>query len=221
MTTMTRFPTGLGFGTQKVPANYISVAGIETPTALLHGGGSTALPVTTGTANKNFLGYFVKTTAASGDCRGMYMRLYLGGTGGYGDAIRAYATVSGTGYSYASGLHATMSINAGATVTGSGSGLRATLGAAAESRTLDGALSAVHVCSDIGTGNTLPTVNGFLRFTDDGAVRINNLAVIPNAANGTLLAAHTTQGMTHSIKIISEDGTPYFIMCASEDTNRS
>lgn len=149
------------------------------------------------------------------------MRLYLGGTGGYGDAIRAYATVTGTGYQYATGLHSSMSINAGATVTGSGSGLRATLGAAAATRTLVGALSAVHACSDIGTGNTLPTVHGFMRFTDDGAVRVSNLAVIPNASNGTIFATHTTQTMTHSIKIISEDGTAYYIMCTNAATNRS
>lgn len=218
---MNRFPNGISFGTQKSGAQYISVAGENKPTALLHGAGSTSLPVTTGTANKNFLGYFLKTTASSGDCRGMYMRLYLGGTGGYGDAIRAYTTVTGTGYSYASGLHATMSINSGATVTGSGSGLRATLGAAAASRTLSGALSAAHICSDIGTGNTLPTVHGFMRFTDDGSVRLSNLAVIPNASNGTIFAAHITQTMTHSIKIIDESGTAYYIMCTNAATNRS
>jgi hypothetical protein len=114
-----------------------------------------------------------------------------------------------------------MQINAGATVTGSGSGVRATLAAAAASRTLAGALSAAHICSDIATGNTLPTVHGFMRFTDDGAVRLSNLAVIPVAANGTLLAAHVTQAMTHSIKIVDENGTAYYIMCTNAATNRS
>jgi hypothetical protein len=218
---MNRFPNGIAFGTQKSLANKISLGGANTPTALLHGAGSASFPVTTGTADKNFLGYFLKTTAASGDGRGLYMRLYLGGTGGYGDAVRAFNTVTGTGYSYASGLHGTMQINAGATVTGSGSGVRATLAAAAESRTLVGKLAAAHICSDVATGNTLPTVHGFMRFTDDGAVRLSNLAVIPVAADGTLLATHTVQAMTHSIRIIDEGGTPYYIMCASAATNRS
>jgi hypothetical protein len=198
--------------------------GATATAALAVGGGTSASPLTTATADKNFLGFWTQSTATSGDSRGLYLRHYLGGTiaaTGYGDAVRAFCTVTGTGYSYASGLHGTMQINAGATVTGSGSGIRATLAAAEDTRTLAGALSALHLCSDVATGNTLPTVHGFLRCTDDGAVRFGNLAVIPNAANGTIFAAHTTQTMTHSIKIISEDGTPYYIMCTNAATNRS
>jgi len=192
--------------------------------ALAIGGGTSASKLTTATADKNFGGMFTESTATSGDSRGLYWRHYLGGTiatTGFGDAVRAFCTVTGTGYSYASGLHATMQINVGATVTGSGAGARTTLAAEAEARTLAGALSAAHICSDIGTGNTLPTVHGFMRFTDDGAVRLSNLAVIPNVSNGTVFAAHTTQVLTHSIKIISEDGTPYYIMCTDAATNRS
>ena len=210
-------------------ANLLTISGVlqigTTATAALAvGGGTSANPLTTATADKNFLGFWTQSTATSGDSRGLYLRHYLSGTiaaTGYGDGIRAFTTVTGTGYSYASGLHATMQINAGATVTGSGAGIRATLAAAEATRTLAGALAAAHICSDIATGNTLPTVHGFLRFTDDGAVRISNLAVIPNAANGTLFAAHTTQTLTHSIKIISEDGTAYYIMCTNAATNRS
>lgn len=214
-------------GSILVDETYFSVkvfSGTAFPVGLINGGGSSASPLTTSVADKNFMSYWTQSTATSGDSRGLYWRHYLGGTiaaTGYGDGIRAFTTVTGTGYSYASGLHATMQINADATVTGSGSGLRATLAAAEDTRTLVGALSAAHICSDIATGNTLPTVHGFLRFTDDGAVRISNLAVIPVPANGTIFAAHVTQGMTHSIRIIAENGTPYYIMCASAATNRS
>lgn len=204
--------------------NGILQIGATATAALAAGGGTSAAPLTTATADKNFLGFWTQSTATGGDSRGMYLRHYLGGTiaaTGYGDAIRAFCTVTGTGYSYASGIHATMQINADATVTGSGAGGRFTLAAAEATRTLAGALSALHICSDIATGNTMPTVHGFLRFTDDGAVRISNLAVIPNASNGTVFAAHTTEAMSHSIKIISEDGTAYYIMCASDASHRS
>jgi hypothetical protein len=167
---------------------------------------------------------YTKTTAVSGDSRGLYWRHYAGGTiasSGYADAIRAFMTVTGTNYTYASGLHATMQINAAATVAGSGAGVRATLAAAAESRTLGGKLAALQVDSDVATGNTMPTVHGFMRFIDNGAVRVSNLAVIPAASNGTIFAAHVTQGMTHSIKIVDENGTPYYIMCTNAATNRS
>lgn len=192
--------------------------------ALAIGGGTSAAPLSTSSADKKFIDMYTKSTATSGDSRGAYFKHTLGGaivSTGYGDAARALCSVSGTGYSYASGLHATMEIAVGGTVTGSGAGLRATLGAAAASRTLVGKLSAVHICSDVATGNTLPTVHGFMRFTDDGLVRISNLAVIPVAANGTLFAAHTTQTLTHSIKIIDEAGTAYYIMCTNAATNRS
>ncbi len=191
--------------------------------ALLHGGGTSAAPEETSTANLNFLGYWTKTTATSGDSRGLYLRHYLSGvTGGagYGDAIRAYCTVTGTGYGFASGIHATMQINAAATVTGSGAGLRATLAAAAETRTLAGKLSAAQIDSDVAAGNTLPTVHGFIRFVDNGAVRLSNLAVIPTASNGTVFATHTTESMSHSIRIVDEAGTAYYIMCASDATHR-
>jgi len=194
------------------------------PTGLLGGRGSAAAPASSAVADKNFLAYWTQSTATSGDSRGLYWRHYLGGTiaaTGFGDAIRAFCDVTGTGYSYASGLHATMQVNTGATVTGSGAGLRATLAAISATRTLAGALSSLHLCSDIGANNTMPTVHGFLRCTDDGAVRISNLAVIPNVSNGTIFAAHITQAMSHSIKIISENGTAYYIMCASAATNRS
>jgi hypothetical protein len=186
--------------------------------AILHGAGTSAAPDETSTANLNFMGYWTKTTATSGDSRGLYLRHYLGGvTGGagYGDAVRAFCTVTGTGYAYASGIHATMQINASATVTGSGAGVRATLAAAADTRTLGGKLAAAQIDSDVAAGNTLPTVHGFLRFVDNGAVRLSNLAVIPVASNGTVFATHTTQVMSHSIRIVDEAGTPYYIMVAS------
>ena len=192
--------------------------GATASAALLHGAGTAAAPETTATANLNFQGYWTQTTATSGDSRGLYLRHYLGGVtagAGYGDGIRAFCTVTGTGYAYASGIHATMQINAAATVTGSGAAVRATLAAAAETRTLAGKLAAAQIDSDIAAGNTMPTVHGFLRFVDNGAVRVGNLAVIPVAANGTVFATHTTQVMSHSIRIVDEAGTPYFIMCAS------
>jgi hypothetical protein len=186
--------------------------------------GTSSAEVETSTADTKFLSMYTKVSATSGDARAIYARLNLGGTiasTGYGDAIRAWAKVSGTGYSYATGLHATCSIDASATVTGSSSGLRATYGAAADTRTLGGAISALHLCSDVATGNTMPTVNAFIRCTNDGAVSFSHLLALPGAAsNSTIFATHTTQTMTHSIRIIDDDGTPYFIMCTNAATNR-
>jgi hypothetical protein len=44
---------------------------------------------------------------------------------------------------------------------------------------------------------------------------------VPDVASGGVLAAHTTQTMTHSIRIQSADGTNYYIMCTNVVTNRT
>jgi len=187
--------------------------------------GSSSSEITESEANVKFIALYHKSTASSGDTRSIYARLNLAGTAGgagYGDAVRAWAKVSGTGYAYACGVHATMSVDAGATVTGSGAGLRATLGAAAATRTLAGALASIQADSDVGANNTLPSIHGFIRFTNSGSVSLDNLFVLPStAANGSIFAAHTTQTMTHSLRVIDSAGTEYFVMCTDADTNRS
>jgi hypothetical protein len=187
--------------------------------------GTSSVPVETSTADTKFSQMYTKSSATSGDMRTLYARLELDGTiasTGYGDCIRAWAQVGGTGYSYACGIHSTMSIDAGATVTGSGAGLRATLGAAASTRTLSGALAAIQADSDIGASNTMPTVHGFIRFTNSGSVALSNLFVLPSApSNGTIFAAHVTDAMTHSIRVIDSAGTAYYVMATTTVTNRS
>jgi len=157
----------------------------------------------------------------TGDVRLLYMTLDLRGVGGSGEALRPRTRVYGTSVNSAHGEHCTLAIAAGGEISGLGAGLRATLEAAAATRTLTGTLCALQVDSNIATGNTLPGSHSFVRFANNGAVVVGNLFEVPNAANGTLLAAHTTQTMTHSIKIISADGTAYYIMCTNAATNRS
>jgi hypothetical protein len=185
--------------------------------------GTEASEVSTATADRKFVSIYVKSTCATGDARAIYARLNLAGTAtaGYGDAIRSLGYVTGTGYAYASGAHSTLRIGTGATIAGSGAGLRATLEADAATRTLTGALAALQVDSYVGADNTMPTIHGFIRFSDVGSVVLNNLMVLPAVAeNSTVFATHTTQTMSHSIRIIDSAGTPYFIMCTNAATNR-
>lgn len=175
------------------------------------------------TANQNGIEMRLRSSAASGDSRGIYLRLKLYGAGG-GEAGRFFANASTTLVATGgtiNGIHSSMSIDASCSVSGAGNGLRATLGAAAATRTLGGTLAAIQLDSDIGAGNTMPSTHAFARITNSGSVALSNLFIVPNAANGTLLAAHTTQTMTHSMKMISADGTAYYIMCCDAATNRS
>ena len=160
---------------------------------------------------------------SSDDTRALYARLYLATAAGSGDAGRFYATVLGVAAAGAFGIHATASLSATGTITGLMTGARATLGIAAASRSLSGTFAALQVDSDIGTGTTMPAATtSFIRVADVGAVRIGalmDLADISDGAGG-LFSAHTTQSMTHSIKILYE-GTAYYIMCTDAATNRT
>ncbi len=191
--------------------------------ALLHGIGTTTTPVHGGTsAGKNFMGYWMKTTATSGDTRGLYLRLYLAGTGGDGEALRAYTTINGVVAAGGShGGHISLNMDATGSTSGLAVGLRATLDAAAASRTLTGTLACLMVESNFGTGNTMPTNTSFIRAVDTGAVVCGNLLEMPTVASGGIFAVHTTQVMTHSIRIISAAGTKYYLMVTDAATNRT
>lgn len=191
--------------------------------ALLQGSGTSAAPTSTATAGKNFLGYWVKSTAASGDARGLYMRLYLEGAGS-GEAVRAYATANAAGVAAGgtiNGIHASLSIAASASVSGAGNAIRATLDAAADTRTLAGTLAAIQLDSNIATGNTVPANAAFIRVTDTGAVKLAKLFNLPASASGAMVAPHTTQVMTDSIRVVLDDGSIRYIMLTTASSNRT
>ncbi len=191
--------------------------------ALLGGMGLSGYPVADdGIADKNWLGIFTKTTAASGDNRGMYWKHTFSGIGS-GEVLRPVASVAtanvATGGTV-NGIHTTLSVATSSNVSGAGNAIRATLEAAAATRTLGGTCAALQLDSNIGANNTVPATWSFIRVSDSGSVKLNYLLNIPPASNSTIFATHTTQTMTHSIRIVDANGTPYYIMCASAATNR-
>lgn len=191
--------------------------------ALLQGSGTSAAPTSTATAGKNFLGYWVKSTATSGDARGLYMRLYLAGAGG-GEAVRAYATAQAANVATGgtiNGIHASLSLDASASISGQGFAGRFTFDAAADTRTLNGNCAPVLIESNIGAGNTVPATMAHIRVTDLGAVAIKKLFRLPTVASAGLLAAHITDAMTHSIRCVDEAGTVFYIMATTTATNRT
>ena len=192
--------------------------------ALLSGAGTSSTPVATATANKNFLGYWLETTATSGDTRGMYLRLYFEGAGVSGEAARLFGTVNNvtaaTGGTV-NGAHISLSVEgASGAVSGAGNALRATLGLGAATNS-GGTLAALQLDSDFAADATLPSVCVPIRVTNSGTGLWANMMQIPAASNGTIFATHTIQTMTHSIRILDAAGTPYYIMCTNVATNRS
>ena len=71
----------------------ITTFGSAAHDGLLHGAGTSSAKATTAVADKHFLSYYLENTATSGDNRGMYLRLYLNGTGGGGESLRAFTTI--------------------------------------------------------------------------------------------------------------------------------
>lgn len=209
---MARYPQNLNGG----------MAGGRT-VALLHGAGTSASPVTTSDASKNFMGYWVKSNATSGDARALYVRLYFGAAGS-GEAVRAYATAAASNVATGgtvNGIHASLSLNASASISGQGFAGRFTFDAAADTRTLNGNCAPVLVESNIATGNTVPATMAHIRVTDTGAVPIKKLFRLPTVASAGLLAAHTTDAMTHSIRCVDDAGTVFYIMATTTATNRT
>jgi hypothetical protein len=101
--------------------------------------------------------------------------------------------------------------------------LRCTFGIAAASTTLGGTCSVIQVDTDMDTAVTVPTNFAFIRFTNTGVKYPKALFRVPNvAAEATgLFCAHVTDAMTHSLRIVSEAGTAYHIMCTTTVTNRT
>lgn len=180
--------------------------------ALLLGTGSTTAPISDkGVASKNFMGFWTKTEATSGDSRGMYWRHYFYGAAG-GEAIRAWATVAAANVATGgtvNGIHASMSVNASSSVSGAGNAIRATLGAAAESRTLGGTCAALTLDSDIATGNTVPASWAFMRITKSGSVDLDTFLNIED--DQCLKGSAATGAAGDALKVRMPNGTYKYI----------
>lgn len=100
--------------------------GATTTAALNFGGGTSTTPLSTAVADKNFIGFWTKSTATSGDSRGAYLRHYLAGAGVMGECLRAYTTVDGVAATGGQGAHISLSFANSGSITGLGTGVRGT-----------------------------------------------------------------------------------------------
>lgn len=137
-------------------------------TSLMFGTGTSASPLTKATADKNFMGYWLKNTAATGTTRGLYLRTYLTGGAG-GEAARIFNTVeSNAPVDTVNGAHVSLSFGATAgNVTGEGQALRGTLHL--PNRSLTGTCAALkaELWAD-GASSAVGGTLSFLRFVAGG-----------------------------------------------------
>ena len=169
--------------------------------------GTATVPIAN-TASGNLNQIYSRTTHTSGDFRGMYSRVEFAGAGA-GETLRALSRVTaaqGAGQT-TNGAHVSLSVNTGGTISGAGNALRATLGVA-PGVTPGGTLAAIQVDSDFPNTVTLPGSAAFLRFTNSNSGTMTNLMNVPAA----MVATDVASAVSHTIRIVASDGTPYFLM---------
>lgn len=162
------------------------------------------------TAATNVSESYVTTSAATGDTRLSYQRLAFTSTGS-GETYRALTQVTGAGAATGgtvNGAHISLSINGSGTISGAGNALRATLGGT--STNPGGTIAAIQADSNFASGGTWTNAS-FIRFTNSGTGTVANLLNVPNA----MVVAQVAADSTHTIRIISSTGVPYYLMATS------
>lgn len=182
--------------------------GQPTTTALIMGAGTAANPITNTVADKNFFGYWLTESAATGTTRGEYIRLYLTGGAG-GEAIRAFLTNSAASPADTiNGAHISLSHSGSGNVTGAGNAIRATYHV--PSANLTGTNSAVNAELYADGASSNITGNGaFLRLTLDG--NATGVAALDDTADliridgntigaGNIVATKTAAAVSHTVR---------------------
>lgn len=184
--------------------------------------GTSGSPVTEDTANMKFMAFYFDNGATSGDNRGMYLRQYLTGAGGGGDAMRVFSTVSDVAASTVHGAHISLSLGSTGSVTGLGVAVRGTVHVP---NALSGGTYAALQAEIYGDGASADvsgaTEFSFLRLVADGATA-DVKATVDTAGylfslhgltvgSGKLFQANTAAAASHALRI-NIGGTDYFIM---------
>ena len=188
------------------------------PVTSLNGfiGGTSSAPISVTTAS-NINSSYGTTSAATGDTRLSYQKLTFTSTGS-GETIRAFSVVTGVAAATGgtiNGAHISMSINAPGTISGAGNALRATLGMGALANP-GGTLSAIQIDSDLAANCTVPATAAFIRVTNSGTSILPNMMSVPSPnAAGAFRAAVGTAVATHTMPVLSANGTTYYIMVST------
>jgi hypothetical protein len=172
-------------------------------------GGTITEPIVETSAG-NISSFYGTASNTTGDVRLNYSRLTFTTTGS-GETARFLTRVTGANAATGgtvNGAHISLSVNTGGSISGSGNGLRVTLGAAA-GVTVGGTVAALQVDSDVDTTATLPGNASFIRVTNTGTGTIANLFNLPDAMVQPIGGTATTA--TQKIRFVDSAGTAYFL----------
>lgn len=187
--------------------------------AIYMGGGTSTYPLIDATADLNFTGFWMKSTAATGTTRGHYSRLYLS-SGAGGECIRAYTQVeNNTPADTCNGAHISLGFGSSAgNCTGQADALRCTFHGA-YARTLGGTTGGIR--SELWAEATAPVLSNFAYFTahsggDGTGVTAQNLVtylfrVNSVAATGAMVKAGATLGTAYGGIKVQVNGTTMYM----------
>ena len=167
------------------------------------------------TTASNISSSYVTASNTTGDVRLNYSRLTFTSTGS-GETARFLTRVTGANAATGgtvNGAHISLSINGSGTISGAGNALRVTLGGS--STAPGGTISAIQLDSDFASGGSWSGAT-YLRCTNSGTGTIGALLRVPApAVAGVFRAAVGSPSVTHTIPVISDNGTTYYIMCST------
>ena len=69
--------------------------------------------------------------------------------------------------------------------------------------------------SNFASGVTLPGTAAFMRVSDSNTVKVPALLNLPAPSAGTIFRSQTSAAVSHVIKIVASDGTPYYVMVSN------
>ena len=167
------------------------------------------------TTASNVSSSYVTASNTTGDVRLNYSRLTFTSPGS-GETARFLTRVTGANAATGgtvNGAHISLSINGSGTISGAGNALRVTLGGS--STAPGGTISAIQLDSDFASGGSWSGAT-YLRCTNSGTGTIGALLRVPApAVAGVFRAAVGSPSATHTIPVISDNGTTYYIMCST------
>ena len=188
--------------------------------------GTSSSRIVRDTANYKFLSFYFDNGATSGDSRGMYLRQYVTGIGGGGDASRIFSTVENVIANTVRGAHISLDFAATGTVTGLGVALECTLHIPNQG-TQSGTLAAIKLAinSDGSTSDPSGAVLSYIRVDNQGdatgGIDVDDDAYLFDIQGHTIgdgnlveVAADET-GYAHNIKI-RVGSTIMYLMCADD-----
>lgn len=166
--------------------------------------GTSSARVVESVADTKFFQMYIENAATSGDNRAFYLRLYLSGAGGGGEALRVFTTVNNVAAGTAHGAHISLNFGSTGTVTGMGIAVRGTLHLPNAALTSNVTMSALQAEIYSDGANSDPggsTILSFIRIVNDGHANgkadVDDDAVLLDIQGLTAGAAHVfTTGLT-------------------------